>query len=157
MTNHVAPTTDAGPSTANARPITASGVANATDEKPPARPKRWSTRRRALAAALGLALAGTLCAAGTVGWLTFLRAPENAPAAACRHEPAPGGRPVVVAAGASMTRGTLGADWVGALRARPEALGHELVNAGVNGNTAADLLERVDSDIVPAGRPPSPC
>jgi acyl-CoA thioesterase-1 len=42
--------------------------------------------------------------------------------------------------------GTLGADWVEALRRRhPEV---EVVNAGVNGDTSRELLNRVDSDVV---------
>lgn len=55
---------------------------------------------------------------------------------------------VVVAAGASMTQGTLGRDWVGDLRKRPEFRGYEFVNAGDNGDTSADLRERIDSDVV---------
>ncbi|WP_345393362.1 SGNH/GDSL hydrolase family protein [Nonomuraea salmonea] len=81
--------------------------------------------------------------AGVVGWLTFLRAPDNAPSAACGAEPT---RPRLVAAGASMTQGSLGADWVGAVRARHPA--YEVVNAGVNGNKVADLLARVETDVV---------
>ncbi|MFD0468755.1 SGNH/GDSL hydrolase family protein [Nonomuraea thailandensis] len=51
-----------------------------------------------------------------------------------------------MAAGASMTQGSLGADWVASLRAAFPA--YEFVNAGSNGNTTADLLQRVDTDIV---------
>lgn len=47
-----------------------------------------------------------------------------------------------------MTQGTQGADWVGALRDRPEFRGYEFVNAGVNGSTSADLRQRVDADVV---------
>ncbi|MEV4079317.1 hypothetical protein ACIBI7_47020 [Nonomuraea fuscirosea] len=50
-----------------------------------------------------------------MGYRTFLRPPDNSPAEACAK--GPGARPRVVAAGASMTQGALGADWVGALRA----------------------------------------
>lgn len=104
------------------------------------------TRKRVLlflAATLTVALA----AAATVGYLTFLRPPADSPARACRGAESPG-RPVVVAAGASMTRGALGADWVGALRERKEFGGHRFVNAGVNGNTSADLLGRLDTDVL---------
>ncbi|MBE1486394.1 SGNH/GDSL hydrolase family protein [Plantactinospora soyae] len=97
---------------------------------------------------LCLLLVGVLGAAGTVGYLTFVRSPANPPADACADGRSPGSRPVVVAAGASMTQGTLGADWVGALRDRPEHQGYEFVNAGVNGATSADLLHRIDTDIV---------
>ncbi|MFI6783977.1 SGNH/GDSL hydrolase family protein [Micromonospora sp. NPDC050276] len=89
-----------------------------------------------------------LGAGGAVGFLTFVRAPVNPPAEACADEHTSDSRPVVVAAGASMTQGTLGADWVGALRARPELHGYEFVNAGVNGSTSADLRQRVDTDIL---------
>jgi acyl-CoA thioesterase-1 len=98
--------------------------------------------------ALCLLLVGVLGAAGTVGYLTFVRSPANPPAAACADGRSQDSRPVVVAAGASMTQGTLGADWVGALRDRPEHRGFEFVNAGVNGSTSADLRQRVDTDIV---------
>jgi lysophospholipase L1-like esterase len=47
-----------------------------------------------------------------------------------------------------MTQGALGANWVATLRARPELRDYEFVNAGVNGNTSADLRQRVDTDIV---------
>nr|WP_137989445.1 SGNH/GDSL hydrolase family protein [Streptomyces vilmorinianum] len=47
-----------------------------------------------------------------------------------------------------MTQGSLGHDWVGDLRAKPEFRGYAFVNAGDNGNTSADLLGRVDRDIV---------
>ncbi|MEU7803370.1 GDSL-type esterase/lipase family protein [Micromonospora arborensis] len=98
--------------------------------------------------ALCLLLVGVLGAAGTVGYLTFLRSPANPPAEACADGRAQGSPAVVVAAGASMTQGTLGADWVGALRDRPEHQGYEFVNAGVNGDTSADLLQRLDTDVV---------
>jgi acyl-CoA thioesterase-1 len=104
-------------------------------------------KRRIIIAACVL-LAGVLGATGTVGYLTFVRPPANPPADACADGRTPDSPPVVVAAGASMTQGTLGADWVGALRERPEYRGYEFVNAGINGNTSADLRRRVDTDIV---------
>ncbi len=100
--------------------------------------------KRAILIAVSLLLAVTLGAAGLVGYRTFLRPPDNSPAEACAK--GPGARPRVVAAGASMTQGALGADWVGALRAALPA--YEFVNAGVNGDTAADLARRVGTDIV---------
>ncbi|QFU88436.1 GDSL-type esterase/lipase family protein [Amycolatopsis sp. YIM 10] len=103
------------------------------------------TRKRVLVAA-ALVLVATLGTVGIAGYLAFLRAPANTPAEACG-----GGatsRPAVVSAGASMTQGTLGGDWVGDLRGRPEFAGYEFVNAGHNGDTAADLLARVDTDVV---------
>ncbi|MEO3785230.1 SGNH/GDSL hydrolase family protein [Actinocorallia sp. B10E7] len=96
--------------------------------------------------ALGLLLATALGLTATAGYLTFVRSAENPPSEACGRKRGPG--PVVVAAGASMTQGTLGANWVGALRDRPEYREYEFVNAGVNGDTSDDLRKRVDSDIV---------
>ncbi|MGS2616064.1 SGNH/GDSL hydrolase family protein [Micromonospora sp. LZ34] len=95
-----------------------------------------------------LVLAVTVGVTAPAGYLAFVRSPQNSPADACRAETAPDAPPVVVAAGASITQGTLGGDWVGALRNRPDLSGYTFVNAGVNGNTSADLLSRVDTDIV---------
>ncbi|MER7000548.1 GDSL-type esterase/lipase family protein [Streptomyces sp. NPDC000410] len=105
------------------------------------------TKKRIVITLCTLVLAA-LGAAGTVGYLTFLRAPTNPPADACADGRPRGSGPVVVAAGASMTQGTLGRDWVGDLREMAEFQGYEFVNAGDNGNTSADLRGRVDSDIV---------
>lgn len=104
--------------------------------------------KKRIITALSLLLVGALSAAGTVVYLSFVRAPANPPADACAGDRKPDGRPTVVAAGSSSTQGTLGADWVGALRDRPELRAYEFVNAGVNGNTSADLRRRVDNDIV---------
>jgi hypothetical protein len=105
------------------------------------------TKKRIVIALCTLVLTG-LSAVGTVGYLTFLRSPANPPADACADGRPKSSGPVVVAAGASMTQGTLGRDWVGDLREKPEFRGYEFVNAGDNGNTSADLRGRVDSDIV---------
>lgn len=102
---------------------------------------------RRVAVALGLLLVAVLGVGGTVGYLAFLRSPIDLPGWVCAGEGEPG-RPLVVAAGASLTRGTLGASWVDALRRRPEFRGHTFVNAGVNGDTSAGLLDRVESDIL---------
>ncbi|MFB4315899.1 SGNH/GDSL hydrolase family protein [Actinomadura sp. 21ATH] len=102
--------------------------------------------KKRITIALGVALCAVLGATGLVGYLTFLRSPANTPADACESGRAGTGRPRLVAAGASMTQGTLGADWVGAIRERYPR--YEVVNAGINGDTSADLRERVDSDIV---------
>ncbi|MEV4714015.1 GDSL-type esterase/lipase family protein [Micromonospora sp. NPDC049374] len=95
-----------------------------------------------------LLLVGVLGAAGTVGYLAFGRPAANPPTEACADGRAPGAPPTVVAAGSSSTQGRLGADWVSALRERPEHRGYEFVNAGINGNTSADLRQRVDTDII---------
>ena len=105
------------------------------------------TKKRIVITLCTLVLTG-LSAAGAVGYLTFLRSPANPPADACADGRPKGSGPVVVAAGASMTQGTLGRDWVGDLREKPEFRGYEFINAGDNGNTSADLRGRVDSDIV---------
>ncbi|MFD2768088.1 SGNH/GDSL hydrolase family protein [Micromonospora eburnea] len=97
---------------------------------------------------LSLLLVGVLGAAGAVGYLAFVRPPANPPAEACADGRKPDARPTVVAAGSSSTQGTLGADWVAALRERPEYREYEFVNAGINGNTSTDLRQRVDTDIV---------
>ena len=102
----------------------------------------WSRKRTVIA--LCVVLVALLGAAGSVVYLTFVRSPENPPSEACGEAGVPGSGPIVVAAGASTTRGTLGADWVGTLRDR----GHRLVNAGVNGHTTADLLARLDTDVL---------
>ncbi|MGW1743365.1 SGNH/GDSL hydrolase family protein [Nocardia sp. NPDC001965] len=105
------------------------------------------TTRKRLLLVLAVTLTAVLGAAGIVGYLTFVRSPTDSPAKACRGA-ASTGRPVVVTAGASMTRGNLGADWVGALRKRNEFRDLRFVNAGVNGNTSADLLDRLDTDVL---------
>lgn len=109
----------------------------------------WETSvKRPVVIGLCLLLIGVLAAVGTVGYFAFVRPPTNPPAVACAGDRNPAAAPVVVAAGASTTQGSLGADWVGALRERPEHRGYEFVNAGINGSTAADLRHRADADIV---------
>jgi acyl-CoA thioesterase I len=103
------------------------------------------TKKRTIVAGC-LLLAVVLGVTAITGYLAFVRSPANTPAEICGDGPRPGIRPVVVTAGASMTQGTLGGDWVGGLRDQLTA--YEFVNAGVNGNTSADLRARVDTDIV---------
>jgi lysophospholipase L1-like esterase len=102
--------------------------------------------KRRIIIGLCLLLTAVLGCTVAVGYLAFLRPADNPPADACTG--GPGQRPRVVAAGASMTQGAVGANWVAALRARPELHGYEFVNAGINGNTTADLRQRIDTDIV---------
>ncbi|MEV6423604.1 SGNH/GDSL hydrolase family protein [Streptomyces sp. NPDC051662] len=109
--------------------------------------KRLFTKKRIVITLCTLVLA-MLGAACTVGYVTFVRSPTNPPADACADGRPRGSGPVVVAAGASMTQGSLGRDWVGDLNEIPEFRGHTFVNAGENGNTSAGLRGRVDSDIV---------
>ncbi|WP_433491051.1 SGNH/GDSL hydrolase family protein [Nocardia grenadensis] len=105
------------------------------------------TRSRLLVA-LAVTLAAVVGTVGTAGYLTFVRSAADSPGQACADGKPGDDRPVVVAAGASTTRGTLGADWVGALRKRAEFGDHRIVNAGVNGNTSADLRDRLDTDVL---------
>jgi lysophospholipase L1-like esterase len=107
-----------------------------------------SPARRRTAAALTALLLAALGAAAVPGYAAFLRPAAAAPADACAEGRPDGGGPVVVAAGASMTRGTLGHDWVADLRERPGPDGRVIVDAGINGDTSAGLLGRVDDDVV---------
>ncbi|MEU2393402.1 SGNH/GDSL hydrolase family protein [Streptomyces sp. NPDC007369] len=107
---------------------------------------RKQKKRIGIALSAGLLLS-LLAAAGTVGYLTFLRPAANPPAEACADGRPQARGPVVVAAGASVTKGTLGRNWIGDLRRREDLRGYEFVNAGHNGDTSADLRRRVDSDI----------
>ncbi|MBN6041115.1 GDSL-type esterase/lipase family protein [Amycolatopsis sp. 195334CR] len=103
-------------------------------------------RRKRVLITVASVLVAALGVVGTAGYLAFLRAPDGSPAEACGAGAT--AKPAVVGAGASMTQGTLGGDWIGALRGRPEFAGHEFVNAGHNGDTAADLLARLDADVL---------
>ncbi|MFF2374252.1 SGNH/GDSL hydrolase family protein [Streptomyces xiamenensis] len=117
----------------------------ATEQRP--KRKRLLTRKRVLITG-GALLAVVLGAGALVGYLTFVRPPANPPAVACADGRPQGADAVVVAAGASMTQGTLGRDWVGDLRTGEGFGDAEFVNAGVNGDTSSGLLRRTDSDIV---------
>ena len=56
----------------------------------------------------------------------------------------PGASRVVVCVGDSITQGDVSTDWVGVLDARLGSSGFQFVNAGVNGNLAYDIAERLD-------------
>lgn len=104
-------------------------------------------RRRVVtwsAAVLAVLLAGV----GALMYAAFLRPAQNSPAAFLDRGRAPGTDQVVVAAGSSSTKATLSADWVGTLRDRFGPRGYEFVNAGANGDTSADLLARLDTDVI---------
>mgnify|MGYP002620280487 CR=1 FL=1 len=88
-----------------------------------------------------------VAAVATLAYVAFGRPPTNSPKDFLSRPRPPTGQ-VVVAAGASMTQASLGADWVGALRDRLGPDGFEFVNAGVNGNASADLLARLDDDVL---------
>ena len=57
----------------------------------------------------------------------------------------PGARNVVVCVGDSVTEGVSSADWVAMLRERGGAQGVQVVNAGVAGDLAWNVLQRLDS------------
>ncbi len=59
----------------------------------------------------------------------------------------PGTSTLVVCVGDSLTDGRLSADWVGLLADRLGPQGYEFVNAGVNGNLAWNVLQRLDEVI----------
>lgn len=65
-----------------------------------------STKRAIIA--LSVAPAGVLGAAGAVGYLTFVRSPQNAPAEVCGEAGVPGSGPVVVAGGREHDPGRAG-------------------------------------------------
>jgi len=75
--------------------------------------------------------------------LGFARRAQNDPEAFLAKMRGDGER-VVVCAGDSLTHATLSADYVALLRARFGSRGYVFVNAGLNGHTAGDLLQRLD-------------
>lgn len=102
---------------------------------------------RRLLIALSTSTAILLLGLAALAYAAFLRPPANSPAAYLDRPKNPATQQVLVAAGSSSTRGTLSADWPGAVRTRlgPAA---EVVNAGVNGDTTAGLLARLDTDVL---------
>ncbi len=101
--------------------------------------------RGTLIAALvaGAALAARRVALALGPW----RVPRDNPAAFLRRGRAPATSTLVVCAGDSITHGVMSADYLALLRGRLAGDGYELVNAGINGNLAWNVLQRLD-DIV---------
>lgn len=97
--------------------------------------------RRILIAVLAPVLVLT-AAVAPLAYLTFLRSPEHTPADFL--DEARGDGPVILFAGASSVHGIGSADFVSLLRDRMGGEGYQFVNAGHNGDTAADLLARAD-------------
>ncbi len=94
----------------------------------------------------GAAVGTVLVRAGTRGLATWRR-PSGSPADFLRDGRPPAVRTVVVCAGDSITHGVVSASYVAPLRAR---LGHDgvvVVNAGINGNLAWNVLARLDEVI----------
>jgi acyl-CoA thioesterase-1 len=74
-----------------------------------------------------------------------MREPENSPGAFLKRGRQPDTRTLVVCAGDSITHGVVSANYVELLERRFAADGYEFVNAGVNGNLAYNLLQRLDA------------
>jgi acyl-CoA thioesterase-1 len=91
----------------------------------------------------GAALAARTVARALAPW----RVPADSPAAFLRRGRASRTRTLVVCAGDSITHGVMSADYLGPLRARLGDDGCEFVNAGINGNLAWNVLQRMD-DVV---------
>ncbi|MFI8528402.1 SGNH/GDSL hydrolase family protein [Promicromonospora sukumoe] len=100
--------------------------------------RRW---RRRLIAVIATLLAAALLVSVTVLMQAFILKPANGPDA---FRDAPASDSLIVVAGASTVQGTISADWVSGLY-EP---GTDVVNAGINGHTTADLLERLDRDVI---------
>jgi lysophospholipase L1-like esterase len=56
---------------------------------------------------------------------------------------------IVVSAGDSITHATFSSDYLSILRRRLKGQHYEFVNAGSNGDTSEDLLNRIDHDVLP--------
>ncbi|MGH8878818.1 MAG: SGNH/GDSL hydrolase family protein, partial [Stackebrandtia sp.] len=77
-------------------------------------------------------------------YLNFLRDAEMSPEEFLDAGGDNGNGPVVAVLGASTVHGIGSADFVSVLRQRMGGDGYQFVNAGINGDTSADLLERAD-------------
>ena len=91
----------------------------------------------------GAALTSRTVARALAPW----RTPRDSPAAFLRRGRAPSTRTLVVCAGDSFTHGVMSADYLATLRGRLGSDGYEFVNAGINGNLAWNVLQRLD-DVV---------
>jgi lysophospholipase L1-like esterase len=82
-------------------------------------------------------------------WVRFCynRPPACPPARVLRNPDTLCDRPTIVCVGDSLTHGRLSADYVGLLRRRFRAKGYRFVNAGLNGDMAYNVLQRLD-DII---------
>jgi acyl-CoA thioesterase I len=76
-----------------------------------------------------------------------MREPENSPGAFLERGRRTTTRTLVVCAGDSITHGMVSANYVEMLERRFAAKGCEFVNAGINGNLAYNLLQRLDDVI----------
>lgn len=78
---------------------------------------------------------------------TRILVPENNPRAFLQQKPQRAAHTIVVCAGDSLTHGIFSANYVTLLQQRLGTSGYEFVNAGINGNLAYNVLQRVD-DII---------
>lgn len=76
-----------------------------------------------------------------------MREPEHSPGAFLKHGRQAATRALVVCAGDSITHGVVSANYVELLERRFANDGYEFVNAGINGQLAYNLLQRLD-DII---------
>jgi acyl-CoA thioesterase I len=72
------------------------------------------------------------------------RRPSNDLRSYLQEHPVPAAERCVICAGDSLTHASFSGDYVSALRERLGDRGYAFVNAGVNGDTTADLLRRLD-------------
>ena len=93
------------------------------------------------------ALAGGIAARGAARSLEAWRRPPGSPAEFLRVGRRPGTHTVVVCAGDSIAHGVVSASFVEPLRARLGGDGYAIVNAGINGNLAWNVLRRLDEVI----------
>jgi lysophospholipase L1-like esterase len=95
--------------------------------------------------------ASTLVLSGALllKWLRFCthRPPRCPPASVRQNEDAICDRPTIVCVGDSITHGRISVDYVGLLRQKFRAKGYRFVNAGVNGDMAYNVLQRLDEII----------
>jgi acyl-CoA thioesterase-1 len=96
---------------------------------------------------VGFVVAATRVARSVTHAFAPWRAPVDGPAAFLAHGRGPATRTVLVCAGDSITHGVLSSNYLDPLRARLGDQGVEIVNAGINGNLAWNVLQRLD-DVV---------
>lgn len=96
-----------------------------------------------------IASAIVLTGALMVKWVRFCtnRPPVCPPASVLQNEDAICDRPTIVCVGDSITHGRISFDYVSLLRAKFRAKGYRFVNAGMNGDMAYNVLQRLD-DII---------
>jgi lysophospholipase L1-like esterase len=92
-------------------------------------------------------MAVALVVRGLIREIAAFRTPRDNPRAFLHNGRPRGTRTLVVCAGDSFTHGVMSADYLAMLRRRLDSDGYEFVNAGINGNLAWNVLQRLD-DVV---------